>query len=138
MRSELDDELELARLHDRQFRRLRALEDAAGINADLAIRVGDARAIAHQPTGLDKFTHRVSRGKRMARGQRGQLDAPVGEERVGADKEGVGPLSHKRCVGGIDLLTGTGIVKLSLQPEDASSRFKVAARGLRPRQRWPD
>jgi hypothetical protein len=68
----------------------------------------------------------------MARGQRGQLDAPVGEERVRADKEGVGPLSHKRCVGIIDLLTGTGIVKLSLQPEDASSRFKVAARGLRP------
>ena len=68
----------------------------------------------------------------MARGQRGQLDAPAGEERVRADKEGVGPLAHKRCVGSIDLLTGTGVVKLSLQPEDASSRFKVAARGLRP------
>ena len=60
------------------------------------------------------------------------VGAPVGEERVRADKEGVGPLSHERCVGSIDVLTGTGIVKLSLQPEDASSRFKVAARGLRP------
>ena len=31
----------------------------------------------------------------MARRQIGQLDAPAGEEGVGADEEGVGPLAHK-------------------------------------------
>ena len=31
----VDDQLELGRLHDRQIRRLRALEDAAGIDSDL-------------------------------------------------------------------------------------------------------
>ena len=36
---EVDDQLELGRLHDRQVRRLRALEDAAGIDADLTIRI---------------------------------------------------------------------------------------------------
>ena len=36
---EVDDQLELGRLHDRQVRRLRALEDAAGINAYLTIRI---------------------------------------------------------------------------------------------------
>jgi hypothetical protein len=33
----VDDQLELARLYDRQVRRLRALQDAAGIDADLVI-----------------------------------------------------------------------------------------------------
>src|SRR5260370_41167069 len=67
----------------------------------------------------------------MARGQRGQLDAPAGEERVRGDEEGIGPLAHERYVGGIDLLTSTGGVKLDLQPKDASSRFKVPARRRR-------
>jgi hypothetical protein len=31
----IDDQLELARLHDRQVRRLRAFENATGIDADL-------------------------------------------------------------------------------------------------------
>ena len=34
---DIDDQLELGRLHDRQVRRLRALEDAAGIDADVTI-----------------------------------------------------------------------------------------------------
>src|SRR5262249_62347775 len=32
---QIDDQLELARLHDRQIRRLRALEDLTGVDADL-------------------------------------------------------------------------------------------------------
>ena len=38
---QVDDELELGRLHDRQVGGLGALEDAAGIDADLTIRVRD-------------------------------------------------------------------------------------------------
>jgi hypothetical protein len=36
---EVDDQLELARLYDRQVRRPGALEDAAGIDADLTKRI---------------------------------------------------------------------------------------------------
>ena len=36
---EIDDQLELGRLQDRQVGRLRALENAAGVDAGLAIRV---------------------------------------------------------------------------------------------------
>src|SRR5947209_10242372 len=35
----VDDQLELRRLHDGQVRRLGALEDATGIDADLTIRI---------------------------------------------------------------------------------------------------
>jgi hypothetical protein len=37
---EVDDQLELCRLHDRQVSGLLALQNAAGVNADLAIGVG--------------------------------------------------------------------------------------------------
>src|SRR5262245_41273589 len=71
----LNDQFELGRLHDRQFRRLRALEDAAGIDADLAIHFDEVGAVTYQPARLDVWTHRIGRRKCMARGQRGQLDA---------------------------------------------------------------
>ena len=45
---EVDDHLELGRLHDRQITRLGALEQAAGIDAGLAVGVLDAGAIADQ------------------------------------------------------------------------------------------
>src|SRR5262245_39056707 len=43
----VDDEFELRRLHHGQVRRLRALEDATYIAADLAIGVGDTGPIAN-------------------------------------------------------------------------------------------
>ena len=44
----VDDQLELGRLHDRQIRGLRALEDAARIDADLVIHfaLGQIHTIA--------------------------------------------------------------------------------------------
>jgi low temperature requirement protein LtrA len=45
----LDDQLELARLHDRKIRGLCALEDAAGIRTDLTPRIRQARSVAQVP-----------------------------------------------------------------------------------------
>jgi len=53
--------LELRRLHDRQLRRLDTLEDTAGIDADLPMRICQARSVAHQPAGFDAFTRRIYR-----------------------------------------------------------------------------
>src|SRR5438876_12061033 len=41
----VDDQLELARLHDRQIRGLYALEDATGIDADVTPRIPQARTV---------------------------------------------------------------------------------------------
>ena len=49
-------------LHDRQVRRLLALEDTAGIDADLTIRVRNAGSVAHQPAGFGIFTRRIVAG----------------------------------------------------------------------------
>src|SRR5262249_4878636 len=44
---EVDDQIELRRLLDRQVGRFFALEDAAGIDADLVICVGKIRSVAY-------------------------------------------------------------------------------------------
>src|SRR5262249_61698910 len=43
----VDDQLELAGLYDWQVRRLRALEDATGIDADLTIHIHNVASVGH-------------------------------------------------------------------------------------------
>ena len=69
------NELEFGRLQDRQVGGLGALEDAAGINADLTKHVREVGSVAHQPAGLDKITLRISRRNLVARRQGGKLHA---------------------------------------------------------------
>jgi hypothetical protein len=53
---EIDNELEPSRLLYRQIGRLSALEDAAGIAADVVINVGQICAVAHQTADFREFT----------------------------------------------------------------------------------
>src|SRR5262245_27594014 len=62
----------------------------------------------------------------MARRQVDQLDAPAAEKGVGADEKRVRPLARERCKYRFDLLTGTGVVDLDLQPNGESSRLHVS------------
>src|SRR5262245_24580949 len=47
-RRKIDNRHEPGRLHDRQIRRLRALENAACVDADVAIPIPQTCAVAHQ------------------------------------------------------------------------------------------
>src|SRR5712672_3610059 len=58
----VDDQLELGRLHDRQIRRLRALEDAAGIDSDMTKRIRNGGSVAHQPADFGKLTQGICAG----------------------------------------------------------------------------
>src|SRR6516162_8013017 len=62
-----------------------------------------------------------------------QVDAPDIEKTILADKEDVGPLTHKTCEGRIDLAAGAGVEDLDLQSDGARSSFHVSQRGLRTR-----
>src|SRR5262245_1249609 len=85
-RLRVDDQLELARLHDRQVRGFGALEDATGIIADLTIHIHDVASVGHQPAGLGISTVRIYGGEPMAPRQEGQLDTPSVEEGVAANE----------------------------------------------------
>jgi hypothetical protein len=52
---DVEDQLELARLYDRQVGGLRTLDDAASVRAGLAPRIVNVGSITHQPTGFGKF-----------------------------------------------------------------------------------
>src|SRR5262249_35853648 len=59
---EVEHELEFGRLHHRQVGRLFALENAPGIDAGLAIGIGDAGSIADQPALKSEFAQRIHGG----------------------------------------------------------------------------
>src|ERR1700680_1769799 len=61
----VDHQLELGWLHDRQISGLLALQNAAGVNADLAIAVGQAGTIASEATGCGVLAARIDSGHRM-------------------------------------------------------------------------
>src|SRR5262245_48668758 len=92
----VDDELELTRLLDWQFRRFRALKDATGIDTELTPRIRDVLSVAHQPADFCDFTRGGCHGNRVARRHGGQLNPPAVEKSVGAHEQGIGPLAHKR------------------------------------------
>ena len=56
---DVDDQLELGRLHDRQVSRLLTLEDTAGIDADLTPRIRNVGSVAYQSAGFGEFTRRI-------------------------------------------------------------------------------
>ena len=66
---EIDHELEFGRLNYGEVAGTGAFEHASGIDADLAIRLGNIGSIAHQTAGLDELTELEHRGHRIARRQ---------------------------------------------------------------------
>src|SRR6516165_9252525 len=101
----VDDQIELAGLHHGQVRGLGALEDAAGIDTELAKRIHDVGSITHQPANLDKVGRRIDR-----------RDTPGGQESVGPDVHGIGPIAPDILEGAIDLATGAGLRTWTCSP----------------------
>jgi hypothetical protein len=82
-----DDQIELRGLNDRQVGGLSALADTAGIDAELAISVGEARALTHQAAGRREVRKRIDAGYPIACRQGRDLLASVDEEAIGADRD---------------------------------------------------
>src|SRR6516164_5361667 len=82
---EVDHELELGRLHDRQIGGLLALENPASVDTGLAICVGKARSVAHQAANFRILAPGIDRRHLMVRRQRNELYATVEEQQGGTD-----------------------------------------------------
>ena len=133
----IDDELELARLHDRQVGGLRTLEDAAGIGAGLTICVDKVGSVAYQATGFDKVAQRIRRGDRVARRQVDQLDTPIGKTRVEAHEDGIGAITRKSFEGLIDVAAAAGVKDLQLQSHGGQPVPSLSVWSLSSGH-WPD
>src|SRR6516164_2555465 len=62
---EIDDEFELACLHDRQIGWFLAFQNAPGIDASLVENIAEAAAIAHQAASQDRLAVWVDCGQRV-------------------------------------------------------------------------
>src|SRR5437660_534912 len=71
--------LKFGRLHDRQVRGLRALEDAANIDTSQPISLGDARSVAHQAASFGPVALEIDRRHPMVGRQRNDLYATVAD-----------------------------------------------------------
>ena len=84
---EIDDKLNLDRLHDGKLRRLRPLKDAACIDADeSSCNVG---SITHEPASFSVVTHGETCWNPITRCQVCKLHAPVIEEHIGPHEQGI-------------------------------------------------
>src|SRR6202011_952394 len=59
---QIDDELKLGRLHDRHLARLFALQNTAGVDAQLTILIWKAWTVAHQAADLCESSVRIDGG----------------------------------------------------------------------------
>jgi hypothetical protein len=116
---EIDDEIELGRLHDRQIGRLDTLENFSGVQASLAVRSADTGSVTHQATGGDELTREVNHRDRLAGRQRCDFNAPTEEKRIGTDEEHADLLPDEARENGVDVLVGAGVQDMELQSERA-------------------
>ena len=121
-----------------QIGRLYTLQDRAGINAYLMRYLREVGSVAHQPTSKHIITQRIGRRYPISRCQGNKLGGAAGEECIGGDKQGIGPLLGKSGERRINLAAGGGLQRLGFA---AQSRWRPAALLLmRPQrsQRLPD
>ena len=90
---EIEDQLDLRGLLDRQVSGLLAFENAAGVDAALTVRIRKAVSVADEAACYSVLSKWVHRGHRVAKGQCGELLAPAIEEWIAADHERAGSQS---------------------------------------------
>src|SRR5579864_4887864 len=78
----VDDQLEFGRLHDWEIGRIVAMENLAGIDANLTIYIVEAGPVADQTARRHKLTPPVHCWDRISCRQRRQLILSVAEERI--------------------------------------------------------
>src|SRR3984893_2918411 len=106
---EVNDELELGRLDDRQVRRFIAPENPSDIDPNLAIRCERIDPIAHEAAGRSKFAKMVDRRHRMARCQSDELVAARIEKWIGGHRERGNALLSNRFKYRVELAIGAGV-----------------------------
>src|SRR5215813_12335745 len=91
----VDDEIELGRLHHWKVGWFGALENAGGIEPRHPKRLRQAGAVAHQASSLGGLTRREDGRETVASRQRGELYSSAEEIPVGADNESIHSLPRQ-------------------------------------------
>src|SRR5262245_2313953 len=114
---EVDHELELGRLQDRQVGGFFALENPARVDAALAIGFGKAGSVAHQTASCGELAPFIDRRHRVADSQHDKLLALAVEEWRGGDEECPGALSDDGRERGVEIVFRIGAHDNELHPQ---------------------
>src|SRR5262245_30255191 len=123
---EIDDQLERGRLHHRQITGFDAAENAAGIDAGLAIGIREIGSVADQPSRFGELAERIDRYQARTCGKPNDVLATGHIEWVAADKQRVGALPGKRYEGRFDLGEHAGVEHPQLQSVSLRRRLHLA------------
>lgn len=94
--SQVQDKIELRRLLDRHLGRLGAVEDANGIDTNLAKTADSAGPLAHEAASLDKLLQRKQYGHRIAGRHAYKQIVSAVEKRIDSDSQR-GDLLFRKC-----------------------------------------
>src|SRR5262249_50321382 len=99
----IDCQLEFGGLHHRQVGGLLPFKNSSGIDARLAVGMGNGGRVAHQAASRDGLAHLIDRRNPMLGRQRNK-PLPVGvRERAATDEQGVSSALHECCKGCLDI-----------------------------------
>ena len=110
---------------NRQVGGLLTLENPAGVDADLAIGIGNAGPVAHQAASHDKFAQVIDRRQHIASRQRDELLSAGGQERTGTDEQRTGSALHERCKGCLDVAVVADIKNDELLPDSLRRNLQI-------------
>jgi hypothetical protein len=120
---QIDDKLKLGRLENWQVLRFDTLENAAGVNANLAKHVGEAGRIAHQDAGFGHLPHKATRWQSIAYRQSGKLNAAAGVEAIARSAS---TLSRVKSANAASI--SAGVLALKKRISNARSRATFSGR----------
>ena len=126
-------EFELDRLHHRHLGGIFAFENAAGVDADLAVSVGNAGAIADEAAGDRGSAGFISRRNRGLGGERHQFVAPAVEERPRSDQQCTGRVLREASKGIVDFGFVVGLQDPNRQADRAGRRLDIGLEAHRSR-----
>src|SRR5262249_52385282 len=106
------------------------LENAAHVDADLAIHISLTRSIAHQSAGFGKFAGEIDRWNPAVHCRHHKLYATATKQWIGSYQQRIDRLRHKPCKDRVYVTIGTSIKDIDLPPNRRSRTPQIFDNGL--------
>ena len=127
---EVDHQLVLGRLHDRQVRRLGAFENSGRIHPDFAIGLRDAGSVAGKAARYGELANIADRGHRVASRESRHLTSQAAQGRIGGHHEPRKTARTQTREQHLDVAFVAGRQDLKVQPERPRCFARVLDFGL--------
>ena len=127
---QVDDQLELGRLQDRQVAGALTLENAANVPTGLAVCIIRACSVADETTDLWEFARKVHGRNGLTQRHFCKTFVLAGSKRIAQDHECINVLAPNRRESSFEFGLGTGVRRVNLDAERSRSCAHAGQVGL--------